>query len=218
MVLPQGEFARFLHDKPKDRQDLLVSLLDLEVYGRMAELAGRRKSAAASHASVLEGRLGDLAAATPEAITAAHARVDRLTSLVAELDAAAPELEALRAEAADANTAAERLTAEVTTLASVAVPDGLDELHDRLTAADAAVAAADTEVQAAEAAATSAESAHAALPDQAELMLLRDAHDRRSALLGTARQGRDGRRRTPGRRSGDEEFVGGGRPPRCRGA
>ncbi len=34
VVLPQGEFARFLHDKPKDRQDLLVSLLDLGVYGR----------------------------------------------------------------------------------------------------------------------------------------------------------------------------------------
>jgi len=182
VVLPQGEFARFLHDKPKDRQDLLVSLLDLEVYGRMAELAGRRKSAAASEAGVLVGRLGDLAAATPEAIAAAEARVQRLTSLVADLDAATPELEGLRAEVAAANTAAERLDSEVASLDAITAPDGLDELHDRLTAADAAVAATDIGVQVAEAAATAAASALAALPDQAELMLLRDAHDRRGAL------------------------------------
>ena len=95
VVLPQGEFARFLHDKPKDRQDLLVSLLDLGVYGRMAELAGRRSTEAKREAEVLEGRLGDLAAATPEAVDSAAARVKRLTALVDELDAAAPALEAL---------------------------------------------------------------------------------------------------------------------------
>ena len=30
VVLPQGEFARFLHDKPSVRQDLLVQLLGLD--------------------------------------------------------------------------------------------------------------------------------------------------------------------------------------------
>ncbi|HEV7761470.1 MAG TPA: SMC family ATPase, partial [Acidimicrobiales bacterium] len=37
--LPQGQFARFLHDKPRDRQDLLVRLLDLGVYDKVASLA-----------------------------------------------------------------------------------------------------------------------------------------------------------------------------------
>src|SRR5262245_18323341 len=183
VVLPQGDFARFLHDKPRDRQDLLVTLLDLEVYGRMAELAGRRRSAASAQADVLEGRLGDLATATPEAIAAADVRVQRLTSLVDELDVAAPELEALRAEVAEASAAAQRLSAEVARLGAIAVPDGLDELHDRLSVADAELAAADASAQTAEEAAASAASALSALPDRSELMLVRDAHDRRQSLL-----------------------------------
>ena len=42
VILPQGEFAKFLHDKPSERQDLLVKLLDLGIYDRM-----RRRAAAA---------------------------------------------------------------------------------------------------------------------------------------------------------------------------
>ncbi|MDP9405692.1 MAG: SMC family ATPase, partial [Actinomycetota bacterium] len=39
VVLPQGEFAAFLHDKPSDRQRLLVRLLGLDVYDRMRAAA-----------------------------------------------------------------------------------------------------------------------------------------------------------------------------------
>ncbi len=183
VVLPQGEFARFLHDKPRDRQDLLVSLLDLGVYGRMAELSNRRFTDAKARAAVLEGRLGDLAAATPEAIATAAARVKRLTALVAELDAAVPELDELNIEVAEATGAAQQLAADATAVGGIRVPDGLDELHDRLTAAAARVADADGEVHRAEAAVASAQAAVLALPDRADLILLREAHDRRATLL-----------------------------------
>jgi len=183
VVIPQGDFARFLHDRPRDRQDLLVSLLDLGVYGRMAELAGRRSSEAKSEAAVLEGRLGDLAAATPEAIASSATRVERLTLLVAELDSAAPELVALDDEVAQANADGERLEAEATQLEAVALPGGIDELHDRSTAAAAQVLTADAEVRSAEAAHEEAAAALAALPERAVLSLLRDTHDRRDALL-----------------------------------
>ena len=55
VVLPQGEFARFLHDKPSDRQDLLVSLLQLGLYGRMAErpAGGRRRPSSRSPGSTV---------------------------------------------------------------------------------------------------------------------------------------------------------------------
>ena len=80
VVLPQGEFARFLHDKPRDRQDLLVSTARprrLRPHGG----AGRAASSdAKAEAAVLEGRLGDLASATPDAIAAAAARVKRLVA------------------------------------------------------------------------------------------------------------------------------------------
>src|SRR5436190_4221296 len=39
VVLPQGEFARFLHAKPADRQEILVNLLGLDVYQRIGEQA-----------------------------------------------------------------------------------------------------------------------------------------------------------------------------------
>ncbi len=42
VVLPQGDFARFLHDKPADRQDLLVRILGLDVYERMRRAASER--------------------------------------------------------------------------------------------------------------------------------------------------------------------------------
>jgi DNA repair protein SbcC/Rad50 len=48
VVLPQGEFARFLHDKPAERQQLLVELLNLGVYTRMGQearaLAARKEA------------------------------------------------------------------------------------------------------------------------------------------------------------------------------
>src|SRR4029450_12270675 len=40
--LPQGQFARFLHDKPNARQDLLVRLLDLGLYDRVGSAAPPR--------------------------------------------------------------------------------------------------------------------------------------------------------------------------------
>ena len=44
--LPQGQFARFLHDKPRSRQDLLVRLLDLGLYDRVATAARQRAAIA----------------------------------------------------------------------------------------------------------------------------------------------------------------------------
>ena len=76
VVLPQGDFARFLHDKPAVRQEVLVGLLGLDVYDRVRSLAVGRQRQAEHEASVLDGRLGDLAAAADEAVAAARARVE----------------------------------------------------------------------------------------------------------------------------------------------
>ncbi len=183
VVLPQGEFARFLHDKPKDRQELLISLLDLGVYGRMAEQAGRRSAVAKSEAAVLEGRLGDLATATPEAVSAAAAHVERLTALVSELDEAAPELDALAAEIAATSGGAEQQAGDARRLGAIAIPAGLTELNDRLAGTVKGVAEADTAVQVAEATQARSDAELAALPDRAELMLVREQYERRDALL-----------------------------------
>ena len=182
VVLPQGEFARFLHDKPAARQDLLVSLLDLGVYEDMAELAGQRSSAAKSEVSTLEARLRDLADATPEAIASISARADRLATLVEHLDVAAPELVALEAEADILRERAARLNDEVRALLAVRVPEGLPELHDRLAATSALVERVSGELSAAEEAVGATEKALATLMDRAELVRWLDAHERADGL------------------------------------
>ncbi|HEV8115807.1 MAG TPA: SMC family ATPase, partial [Acidimicrobiales bacterium] len=90
VILPQGAFARFLHDKPAVRQEVLIGLLGLSVYDQVRSLAVGRQKAAEQQAGVLDGRLGDLAGATEEAVAAARARVEALASLAARVAEAEP--------------------------------------------------------------------------------------------------------------------------------
>jgi exonuclease SbcC len=79
VVLPQGEFAKFLKAQPRDRRNMLRSLLQLDVYERMRDRAQR--SAAAKRATVdsLRKLLADeyegIDEATVAGLEAAHARV-----------------------------------------------------------------------------------------------------------------------------------------------
>lgn len=57
VVLPQGKFASFLHDKPKDRQDLLRQLLDLGIYERLGRQARETAKTTATQLEALEGQL-----------------------------------------------------------------------------------------------------------------------------------------------------------------
>ncbi len=68
VVLPQGEFARFLNEAPRDRQDLLVRLLGMTIYERI-----RRR------ASVIGAEYKN--------------KIDVYTEQVAGLDSITPELE-----------------------------------------------------------------------------------------------------------------------------
>lgn len=105
VVLPQGRFARFLHDEPRKRQELLRHLLDLGVYTRMGEAARRRASEAQVRLDELEGQLevavpteAEVAemAATVEAARKAQADLGTLMNDLAEI---VNELKAARAEA-----------------------------------------------------------------------------------------------------------------------
>lgn len=54
IVLPQGQFDRFLKpDTPRARRDILISLLNLDIYERIGKAAG-------AHAATLLGELGGL--------------------------------------------------------------------------------------------------------------------------------------------------------------
>ena len=57
VILPQGDFARFLHSTAKERQDTLVDLLGIRVYREVAKSAKAEALAARSRAEIATGQL-----------------------------------------------------------------------------------------------------------------------------------------------------------------
>lgn len=182
VVLPQGEFAKFLHNTPKDRQELLVRLLDLGIYARMGALANTRASVAKTERELVAARLGELADRTPAQRTELADRLGQLTGLVAAIDATRPHQDAL----IDRHDLAGRAVAEaeraVELLAAVAPPKGVDQLARRRETAVAALAAATEASAAAEAQHETAQAAHGTLPAAAEVRQLLDAHKQLAAV------------------------------------
>ncbi|HEY6744833.1 MAG TPA: SMC family ATPase, partial [Mycobacteriales bacterium] len=176
VILPQGDFARFLHSTAKERQDTLVDLLGIRIYREIAERARAEAAAQRQQADFAAGRLAGYADATEAAETAAAERADALRALAATVAATVPQL----AEATRALTAAEaevgRLTGERDLLAALRVPVGLDELAERGRTAAAALALADDALARAEKADTAAREAREEAGDRAVLERARDAH------------------------------------------
>ena len=109
VVLPQGRFAQFLHDKASDRQELLRHLLDFDIYTRMGEEARQRKSTISAQIAALEPelakdaptseRIAELAAAAEEARTAQtelEGILGDLAEIVVELKSARDDLQRIR--------------------------------------------------------------------------------------------------------------------------
>ncbi len=182
VVLPQGEFMRFLHEKPNKRQDLLVELLDLRLYGAMREAARLRGAAAAAHVEVAERRLADCAFATPEARRAAAERVASFGDLLAVVDRAQERLDELFAQLQEREPEANRRRDDVGRLAAVRVPDDVAALAARRAAAHDARERARRVDDAAVTALVAAEAAREALGDRARLDELAEAHRDRSTL------------------------------------
>ena len=131
VVLPQGRFAQFLHDRAGDRQELLRHLLDLGMYTRMGNEA---RNQAADAAGELKGLESHLKARVPSeaqvaelkaGADAAQAAQTELKSLLDDLAEVVAEVEAARADA-------ERITPLLKAVSSVSVPDAIKDLSDRL--------------------------------------------------------------------------------------
>ena len=91
VVLPQGEFAAFLHAKPAERQKILVNLLGLEVYGRVREKAGAVAAEADVKLKAVDGLLVSYADATAGP-GGRRSRVGNARHLAVEVDRALPQL------------------------------------------------------------------------------------------------------------------------------
>ncbi|HEY5578737.1 MAG TPA: AAA family ATPase, partial [Acidimicrobiia bacterium] len=170
VVLPQGEFARFLHDKPADRQALLRSLLDVEIYGRVRELASGEAGAASERMRILESRLSDLAFASPEARARAGGTVAVLEDLSERIEAGEARLDVHLATVGRAEESARQARAWLDALGRFEAPadaamlvESAKQLRNRVNAAEATL-------EAAAAAAREAEARESAMPESGPLL------------------------------------------------
>ncbi|MBO0851547.1 MAG: SMC family ATPase, partial [Pseudonocardia sp.] len=131
VVLPQGDFAQFLHAKPADRQRTLTRILGLGMYEAMAKEAGAEARLQGQRAELLGEQLGGYADATEEALAGAAERERSLSALVERVAEALPGLADAQAQAQAARRATEALAAEREALSGLSAPDGLVELADR---------------------------------------------------------------------------------------
>ena len=182
VLLPQGQFATFLHDTPAKRQDLLRTLLDLGVYERMRELAQERKSMAEAEAAVLTRDLERLSSATEEAGRAATENVAALGQTLEQVRVHQPELDRLATGAGEAKNAISDLESLVSPLADVEMPAAVRELAAERSAASDRLGAADLAVRAAGDRVVEHEKKLAALPEVAELSKVVSDWERRRVL------------------------------------
>jgi exonuclease SbcC len=99
LLLPQGEFDRFLKGEPRERRRLLMDLFGLSRLERVREKAAEKKARYAEEKSRLEGELMGLAGATPEALAELDQALEALAAERRQLEGEKPTLEARAKEA-----------------------------------------------------------------------------------------------------------------------
>ncbi|WP_030434099.1 AAA family ATPase [Actinoplanes subtropicus] len=184
VVLPQGQFADFLHAKPAVRQQILINLLGLRVYEDVQQRAVARERTATDKLGVIEQQLAGLADATDEAVDAADQRLTRMRELTVAVEESVPGLRSARAAEAEAAAARDALEAELRALGAVRTPEGSAEIAGATAAARASAAEAAEEVRVAEEREEKVRGELAAAGDVGSLKLLLDRHAELDRLLG----------------------------------
>ena len=184
VLLPQGQFAEFLHAKPGDRQNLLVELLAFGVYDTVGQRARERAKLAGAAAQTAQRELAELAFATPDAVTGLEERV----AVLGELESSAAErmrsLDSLRHQAAEAAQEVASCRKSVELLADVRVPGTVSGLARRLADADERIASAGRLEAEASAAEIAADRLTAELPERSALETrLAGFRDRREIVV-----------------------------------
>ena len=140
VVLPQGRFASFLHDRPADRQEVLRQLLDLSIYTRMGSIARDCARTAQAKLEVLEPLRGDIPTDTDVAVLRQEAGA--LTEMAAAVRARVGDHERAAVDVEEAAREAHDLGVLALAFAAVEVPSVVVELDDARAAAEAAHTAA----------------------------------------------------------------------------
>ncbi len=187
VVLPQGQFANFLHAKASERQEILLRLLGAEHYRQMMVRANQRANLAGQRAEAIAETLTTLADATPEAEEAARAAESALAMLGQRVEAVLPQVRAAQEGLSAAEDQLRQLQTEQASLAAVAVPAGTAGLDADLAASRAALGKIQETEMLAEEADRVAREALARGPQRAPLELTRNHRAERSERLSRRR-------------------------------
>ncbi|GIJ11560.1 AAA family ATPase [Micromonospora andamanensis] len=192
VVLPQGQFADFLHARPATRQQILVNLLGLGVYEQVQQRATTRAGQAEAKLEAVDQLLAGLADVDDAALEQAAGQVDRMRELAGAVTAAVPELEAARTTVREANAALATLDAELAALDEVRAPDGVTEIARAVVAARAEADAAAAAVSLAEEREEKLRGELTAAGDESALRMLLRAYADREQLSDQAERVRVG--------------------------
>ncbi|MFY1669419.1 AAA family ATPase [Plantactinospora sp. WMMB334] len=186
VLLPQGQFADFLHAKPATRQQILVNLLGLGVYEQVQKLATGRAGRADAALAAVDRMLDGLTGIDDEALAAATGRVEQMRKLAGGVDAAVPELRAARTAATEAERALAALDADLAELDRIRPPKELAGIAEAVAVARTAATEASAAVAGAEEREEKLRGELAGAGDPAALKLLQQAHTERGKVAGEA--------------------------------
>ncbi|MFG1663779.1 AAA family ATPase [Streptomyces sp. Y7] len=184
VVLPQGDFARFLSANASARQQILLKLLGAAEYEGIGKRASAQADQAANEVEILNDQLSRHADATPEAEAAAQARVETLEHLAVTVDQLVPQITTAHARAVEADARADMLRGEATLLTSIRTPDGIEELQRQATQAHAAARQARDEADAAAQTLSDATKEAQSGPQRTDLARTRERYTEKSTLMG----------------------------------
>jgi DNA repair protein SbcC/Rad50 len=186
VILPQGQFADFLHAKPATRQQILVNLLGLHVYEEVQAKASTRATKAEAQLATLDQLLAGLTDADDEAVDAAETRLTAMRELTRAVEQAVPQLSVVRARETELAAARDAIAGELAVLARVKMPAGSAKVAEAAAAARAGAEEAAAGVRAAEEREEKVRGELAAAGDAGSLGLLLDRHLELDRLTGQA--------------------------------
>lgn len=138
VVLPQGQFARFLTAPAVDRQKILLALLGADQYEGIGRRAGARAEARRHTVDLLAGQVGELSDATTDEVKRLTGRRHDLEQVEAEVADRSPALTLARTGVAELEGQLGQSRAHLGLLDGLSIPDDVTGLHRRLRDAETA--------------------------------------------------------------------------------
>ena len=180
IVLPQGDFARFLTETAGDRQSLLRRLLGMDVYAAMGTAARQRAKDAGIEAEATRQALGNSEVVTNAMLTRLNKAVEKVNAATKEAGETNEQLIAAVAASDDNAEQLDELDDSLSKLEAVVLSEEAERYGVEAASADKAVAAAQKSLEALQTKRSTAVDALDALPTAEEVaddLALRDSLD-----------------------------------------